>query len=270
MQKVIIVIPIHKPDPTKNELASFAQCYKVLGSHPICVVAPEGLNTEAYTQVVKDSEFLFIDKTWLSSIEQYNKLKISLYFYNLFKDYEYLLTYELDAWVFRDELLYWCDKGYDYIGAPWFEGYEEGNGSKRFLHGCNSGFSLRNIIKVRKILNRIEGLKKFRNFWFHSKLQGIIEFQNVPFFRQRFKIIDVVYFKEIIFDWITHYEDYYWTYIIPLTFSDFSIAPKGEALKFSFEVNPNYLFELNDKQLPFGCHAWKRYGQEFWNEFIEL
>ncbi|MFR6542216.1 MAG: DUF5672 family protein [Butyricimonas virosa] len=25
----------------------------------------------------------------------------------------------IDAFVFRDELTYWCTLNYDYIGAPW-------------------------------------------------------------------------------------------------------------------------------------------------------
>ena len=30
-----------------------------------------------------------------------------------------MLIYQLDAYVFKDELLNWANKGYDYIGAPW-------------------------------------------------------------------------------------------------------------------------------------------------------
>lgn len=30
------------------------------------------------------------------------------------------MIYQLDAWVFNDELSSWCSLGYDYIGAPFF------------------------------------------------------------------------------------------------------------------------------------------------------
>jgi len=39
-------------------------------------------------------------------------------FYDAFKAFDYILIYQLDAFVFRDELEYFCSLGYDYIGAP--------------------------------------------------------------------------------------------------------------------------------------------------------
>ena len=41
---------------------------------------------------------------------------VSPLFYLNFKKYRYLLIYQLDALVFRDELLEWCSKEIDYIG----------------------------------------------------------------------------------------------------------------------------------------------------------
>lgn len=49
---------------------------------------------------------------------------------------------------------------------------------------------------------------------------------------------------------------------------DFNPAPPEVAMKFSFEVHPEVLYELNDKQLPFGCHAYLKYNPEFWKKFI--
>ena len=40
-------------------------------------------------------------------------------FYRRFSDTDYILVCQLDAYIFRDELLSWCKKEYDYIGAPW-------------------------------------------------------------------------------------------------------------------------------------------------------
>jgi hypothetical protein len=40
-------------------------------------------------------------------------------FYQAFTDFEFMLIYQLDAFVFRDELADWCRSGYEYIGAPW-------------------------------------------------------------------------------------------------------------------------------------------------------
>ena len=45
-KKVVVVIPLHSETPNELELISFQQCFKILGKHPIKIVAPEGLNLE--------------------------------------------------------------------------------------------------------------------------------------------------------------------------------------------------------------------------------
>ena len=49
------------------------------------------------------------------------------------------------------------------------------------------------------------------------------------------------------------------------------IPPVNEAMKFSFENFPEYLYELNNKELPFGCHNWYNYyNYNFYKDFIPL
>lgn len=50
----------------------------------------------------------------------------------------------------------------------------------------------------------------------------------------------------------------------------FSVAPIDVALKFSFETQVRKCFELNKRELPFGCHAWMKYDYEFWKEFSPI
>lgn len=47
------------------------------------------------------------------------------------------------------------------------------------------------------------------------------------------------------------------------------MAPKETALRFSIEEPAEDLFALNQKQLPFGCHAWIKWSFYFWRPFIE-
>ena len=44
---------------------------------------------------------------------------LSAEFYERFLNSKYLLIYQLDAYVFKDELTAWCNRGFDYVGAPW-------------------------------------------------------------------------------------------------------------------------------------------------------
>lgn len=42
-----------------------------------------------------------------------------------------------------------------------------------------------------------------------------------------------------------------------------------EASHFAFEKHPSFLFSQNG-QLPFGCHAWRKYEyDEFWGKYIK-
>src|SRR6478609_8254437 len=144
MEKVCVFIPIHKSDPSHFELVSFQQCFKVFKDYPIKIVTSRQVSLDSYRNTIHQFEVLYIDEKWQKNVYSYNKLKLSNHFYDLFKDFEFLLTYELDAFVFRDELLFWCDKNFDYIGAPWFKGFAT-EPSTEILGVGNSGFSLRKI-----------------------------------------------------------------------------------------------------------------------------
>ena len=123
---IIIVIPVFRPTLSSDEKASLRQCLKVLGPHhDVALVCPDSLDTAAYdgaaaeklrTERFKDSFF--------EGIEGYNSLMMSHTFYNRFSNYDWMLVYQLDAWIFEDRLEEWCRKGYDYVGAPWFENNE--------------------------------------------------------------------------------------------------------------------------------------------------
>jgi hypothetical protein len=122
--KVVILIFAHKPMPEWYEAIGLEQCFRVLGRHPIRMVCPIGLDVSAYRRITPGLEVDFIPSHWLASNRAYNRMKILPFLYRRYSGYEYMLTYELDAFVFKDELEYWFEQPWDYIGAPWFEGYD--------------------------------------------------------------------------------------------------------------------------------------------------
>ena len=179
-----------------------------------------------------------------------------------------MLLYQPDAYVFKDELRDWCKKGYDYIGSPWFEGWTKPSEPKRFKGVGNGGFSLRNVKTHKRILKRIKLLKRLRIFWLRSKLESILRFDTVLRFPiWKFSNSDNV--NRIFFQTYEN-EDFYWCRYIGELFSDYKIAPIEEAIRFSFELQPSYLYQLNNWNLPFGCHAWEKYEPEFWEKFINM
>lgn len=49
------------------------------------------------------------------------------------------------------------------------------------------------------------------------------------------------------------------------------LPPFDVALKFAFEVNPSYLYDINNEKLPFGCHAFEKYEYNtFWQKHIKI
>lgn len=262
MKKVCIVIPIHSATPVPYELLSVQQCFRILGHYPIKLVAPAGLDLSAYRQVAPTFDTIYIDPKWQQSVASYNKLKLSRFFYGLFADYEYLLTYEPDAFVFKDELAAWCAKGYDYIGAPWFEGFNLAHPDSRLIGVGNSGFSLRKIAAVNKVL---KGIYYKRPFEYTSGLRNrLLAYGKMPYrwlrnqSAENYTIQSTCYLSE----------DRFFGEVAPVYNSNFMVAPIEEAVKFSFEVQPEVLFKLNNNQLPMGCHAWWRYSLDFWKPFI--
>lgn len=286
MKNCCIIVPVYKEfiDLCNEELIALNQVYKILGSHPIYFIGPDKVNWEAYLEdgrsrnvFPKAKEF---SQDYFSGIQGYNELLISSFFYERFDAYEFMLIYQLDAYVFRDELDNWCKKGYDYIGAPWFD--LDCNGRK-FLHNVgNGGFSLRKIqssLRLLKSLRYKDILEKYKYFnWkgiipqLPSLIKSIAKAKKIPCqLEEKFMDNEDQFWSRTAPDSIKDFKCN--SKIISLIYSlivkdIFKIAPVKDAIKFSFEVNPSLLFELNNRELPFGCHAWEKYDPEFWKEFI--
>jgi hypothetical protein len=64
-------------------------------------------------------------------------------------------------------------------------------------------------------------------------------------------------------------EDAFWSFEAMQFDPLFRVAPLNEALKFAFEMNPAYCYNLNGGQLPFCCHAWARYDRAFWENMLK-
>lgn len=269
-KKAIVVIPVYKSKLNKIEELSLIQCLEIFRSCNICLVHPEGLELSGYTKhskrIFKEEFNLFFFK----DIEGYNKLLTSEEFYSRFLSFEYMLIYQLDAWVFRNELNYWCNKGYDYIGAPIFEDSVDAGANSKIIGVGNGGLSLRNIKSSLKILRRVRFINNINRLitqvlrikshtGFILLLHIFSKKMNFKNIKQAGKVLKC--FKN---------EDIYWSMRVPEVFDDFNVAPVDQAIKFSFEANPSKLFDINNNKLPFGCHAFQRYEPSFWKNYINF
>lgn len=164
MQRAI-VIPIYKQSLSSNEIYSVKQCLTIFNNHPVVFVHPKSLNLKWYHDFLKNYSnpicFEAFNTNYFKSTVSYNKLMLSLSFYCRLKRFEYILIYQTDCFVFRDELEYWCNKGYDFIGSPLFNEKSYNNGQFEICGIGNGGFSLR---KVRSFIRVLTSMKKTETF----------------------------------------------------------------------------------------------------------
>lgn len=279
MNKCAVVIPIYKPFPLENEKKSLIQCSKILKKYPFIFVCPENLNISFYNNFCIDNFLNFnfekFKESYFNGIDGYNKLLLSKMFYTKFDKFEYILIYQLDAWVFFDRLEHWCNQKYDYIGAPWFEGYNSANENSKILtFSGNGGFSLRKVNSFKKILNigRFDYILKLSDIWNLYKeytfLHKIIRLPKMIIKRWTRENMLFFFLEKFLFDGKN--EDGFFSLYAPKIDKKFKVALSEVAISFAFECQPKRLYELNNKKLPFGCHAWEKYDFDFWRQYIDV
>lgn len=262
MDLVVILIIIHKEVLSGTEKASLKQCFKILGKYPIKFICPEGLNISEYKKLEPSAEFEFINPKWQASYKMFGRLKVVPLLYKKFKTYKYILFYELDAWVFRDELEYWCSKNYDYIGAPWFEGWSNPKPDAKITGIGNGGFSLRKVHSHLKVLRSFSYIKKPKELY-----KDFLSNKGMHSFFSLIKNLTIYNNTFILFNDYYLHEDVFWGMIAARNYKWYRLPSIEEALRFSIESLPSKYITSSDK-LPFGCHAWPKIQPEFWKQYI--
>jgi hypothetical protein len=164
--------------------------------------------------------------------------------------------------------MYWCSKGYDYIGAPWFDGWEKCDEQSNILpYGGNGGFSLRRIgahLKVLKSNNNrcINGFHEIKQNYLDRSIFG--KMQLLPSLITKYTgYPNTAYY----FQRLHRNEDGLWVQVASEIDYGFKVAEPNIAIPFAFECQPRRLYKIIQK-LPFGCHGWERFDIEFWRPFF--
>lgn len=261
-----IVIPVYKEQIDKYEELSFRQCLKILHKYDIYLVTHQSLNLAEYTHIAKDYNIqlrtIFFSGSFFTGIAGYNRLMKSKNFYRSFSEYENILVYQLDAFVFRDELNYWCSQGYDYIGAPWFNEFKEKDESNSLWKVGNGGLSLRKVSYFIKVLSWKLPLMN----WIWVCSMGTISLLKKPFYICGWKNnIDYYVATELKMNEDVFFTTFLQSSYIPPILPDVEIAAR-----FAFEKSPRWLYNYIGERLPFGCHGFlKNEYDSFWNRFIK-
>lgn len=144
---LVIVIPVYKADLDKYEQMSLQRLSQVIKtSFDIVLVMPEGLNIESYNNIYPGKiNTLALNKQYFCNRKGYSYLCETTQFYECFSDYKFMLIYQLDGWIFENDLNRFIKMDYDYIGAPW----KQSLAIPRTVG--NGGVSLRKISKFIEI-----------------------------------------------------------------------------------------------------------------------
>ena len=230
-EQVVIIVPIYKSVLNEFERISLLQLKKILGSYEIVFIAPESLIFD-YGSLIQSATVIRFEDDFFLSAHTYSLLMLSVEFYKRFLDYEYMLVYQTDAFVFRDDLRYFCNLKYDYIGAPYDDDsvmfYDSGS------QVGNGGFSLRNI---ESCLNLVQDNQE---------------------------LLRSLFFKDIG----RYGEDIFFSYCGKRFINGFEIAPVEVAQKFSLESNFHGLMNNFPETIPFGCHNWYKREYFYWKQWI--
>ncbi|MCF0070368.1 hypothetical protein LZD49_07785 [Dyadobacter sp. CY261] len=114
---VTVIIPILETriDPTEEKLLHHA--LNILSEHPIVFIAGEGTDLSVVHEHAEHIDVVHFPKRFFESRQHLAPLFLMQDFYERFNWCDFLLIHELNSWVIKDELHYWCKQGYDYFKA---------------------------------------------------------------------------------------------------------------------------------------------------------
>lgn len=259
---IVVVVPVYLTTLSEIEEISLKQCVAVLSDYSIVLIKPQSLNVDSilshYPQLLVEE---FPDKCF-KSLREYNKLVLTSDFYRRFAKYQYLLIYQLDAYAFKDELLYWANQGYDYIGAPWLPW-------KRRHLSLWGRYRLRFQYAFYKLINP-QLLRQNDKYYYYQVGNGGFSLRKIS------KMVEISeFYKDKIVNLLADGKPFYPEDVFLLLELDdkhYQLQKPAfdEALMFSMEHNPSWAYEFNNRQLPFGCHNWKdRDIYPFWSKIIK-
>jgi hypothetical protein len=261
-----IVIPTHKESLSGYEEIALINNLKILDNWPKTICLPFNISQDYYKKLAEDNhlDFLILNlpEGYLGSIENYNKLLLSPFLYEKYSDFKYILIAQVDVWIFRDELQYWIDKDFDYLGAPLFLPQNTQKKALKTLmlpYGGNGGLSLRNVEKTleltrtprrrmsaSRVLVAITFLLRYQNwhylniFWY--SLNQL--WNNPKSFREKHLI----------------YEDVMFSIFYAIYDRKYRVAPSKVSLGFSIEVHSSdFLDSFFGFTSPFGLHGYDKY-----------
>jgi len=262
---VTVVIPIYTLNLDDTELLALRQCFKVLGGHDIAIIKPRSLDLSPLNRIIGGTPRYRVeafDDSYFAGREGYNRLMLSTELYERFLSSQYIFIHQTDVYVFRDELDNWCQRGYDYIGAPWLPAI-----------GDVSGYNLirRAIYLIRRGLGKFKPTCHAINLKYKVGNGGCSLRHTRHLYEASLKMTELLTRAANGSSNSEYFEDVVWSVRVneeqPGTLS---VAPCEEAVRFSVESHPSMAMRLSGGRLPMATHAFaRRRNRSFWKQYIK-
>jgi len=251
----VVIFPVYRT-LDEDEIMVLNQAVKMTSGFDKMFVTSHSFCFDNSFSDFKDIRVEHFDDHYFACIQGYNELMLTKEFYERFDNYKYILVHQTDAYLFKNELQYWCDKNYDYIGAPWY--------SPRKLRKFNL---YKFLYRYGKLFYSKETLLRRRHF--NIVGNGGLSLRKVKSFikvleKVKPKLLRMYLAQESNF----FNEDMFWAIEASDILKNFKIPNWEEAIYFSLESYSENSYILMNDVLPFGCHAFKTVQNNYWEKFI--
>lgn len=123
---VTVVIPILDTTLSPLEEMALHHSIEVLRKHTVIFVSAAGTDLSIVKEYLNDFDVINFPDQYFKSRNDFGQLLMMEDFFERFNWASYLLVHELNSWIVKDELTYWCNQGYDFLkAAPVFESKEK-------------------------------------------------------------------------------------------------------------------------------------------------
>lgn len=277
--RLAVLVPTHLEQLDENLSTTLLHNAKQVKGYKLEIILPESCSADWYLDFFRENSIKgsvrLVSNDYFGSPAAVNKMGTDAAFYMMYEDYDYILICHLDAWIFSNQLNYWMNKGYDFIGAPLFLPEDPNTHflSRMAPFGSNGGLSLRRVFSCIQVLQTFKPRRSYPRI-----LQATLFLAK----NRQWQMINILFrlLKELSRDWratcekYNIYEDVFFTVIAPLCGNSFSVPSGRVAMRFACEVNyPGIQKNILRLAPPLGIHGYDKYTDKdylnFSREFFE-
>jgi hypothetical protein len=283
-----ILVPLYTTNWKIEEIRSLARCLTILSRFHFVFAYKSSYDIDLVlapwrplVDRLSSWSILPLDDGLLSSVASYNLLMLCADLYRNLVSWDYVLVYQLDAWILSGNLEEWLESDFTYVGAPWCP--HLGSDSCGISGVGNGGLSLRKVPEMISILSSkrsrsspVLGLRELissdpyvQRFLFRTQVLNPFRSAKALFRLLGLFILYPFAYRNSL-DWYSRTglgEDVLLSLYAPRVYPWMRIPSVSIAARFSLETNPLEVAKAVGVDVPFGCHAWEKNKEYFANMY---